>query len=220
MIRRSLLALFSSALVLVPAIAAAADAPPAKPNAAESAFVSKIAADLNDRFPSPEAARKAGFIRFTDEDDTGAISYANRVWTSSDAAHPSQLWYDVKGRLLGADYSVPYDAAKPPSLFGVEPTRWQKFSAHVHYGLVGPDGSTVYGATGAKAMAKAGSSVDHPTADALVAAGIAKKASDVRFVFAFPSIWDLTVWVLPNPDGAFADKNPDVKPQAAKAMPM
>jgi hypothetical protein len=34
----------------------------------------------------------------------------------------------------------------------------------------------------------------------------------VRFVFTFPDIWDLSVWVLPNPKGAFADKNPDVIP--------
>jgi hypothetical protein len=27
-----------------------------------------------------------------------------------------------------------------------------------------------------------------------------------------PSIWDLIVWVNPNPNGAFADKNPLVKP--------
>ena len=46
----------------------------------------------------------------------------------------------------------------------------------------------------------------------LVAAGIAKSESDVKFVFEFPAIWDLTVWVLPNPSGAFADKNPNVKP--------
>jgi hypothetical protein len=27
-----------------------------------------------------------------------------------------------------------------------------------------------------------------------------------------PSIWDLIVWVKPNPSGAFAEKNPLVKP--------
>ena len=213
-------ALLASALALSPVFVSAADQMSGKPTAAESPFVAKISEDLNARFPTPETAIKAGFIRFTDEDDTGAISYANREWTSSDPAHPSQLWYDVRGRLVGADYSVPYDAAKPPVLFGLDPSRWQHFGAHVHYGLIGPNGSTTYGATGAEAMAKAGSSVDHPTADALVAAGLAKKPGDVRFVFGFPAIWDVSVWVLANPDGAFAEKNPNLKPQQAKPMAM
>ncbi|MBD5655013.1 MAG: hypothetical protein IAI50_07495 [Candidatus Eremiobacteraeota bacterium] len=216
--RRTCIALVTSALTFFPVLAAAADTGTGMPKASEAAFVAKLS-DLNARFPTPDAARKAGYIRFTDEDDTGAISYANRVWTSVDAAHPSQLWYDAKGRLIGADYSVPYDAAKP-TLFNLDPSRWQRFGAHVHYGLVGPDGSTTYGATGAKMMTKVGSSVDHPTADALVAAGIAKKTSDVRFVFTFPAIWDVSVWVLPKPNGAFADKNPDVKPTNAKPMSM
>jgi len=212
--RRTAFALFACALWLAPAIAAADDEPKlsGKPLPTETAFVDKITQDLNARFPTPAAAEKAGYLRYGDEDETGAISYANREWTSADEAHPSQLWYDVKGRLLGADYSVPYDAAKRPALFGVDPLRWQKFGAHVHYGLVGPNGTTVYGATGAKTLAKVGGSIDHPTADNLVAAGLAKKASDVRFVFTFPAIWDLEVWVIPNPDGAFAEKNPDVKP--------
>jgi hypothetical protein len=184
-----------------------------QPTAAELPFVQAVTADLNARFPNPDAARKAGYLRYTDEDETGAISYANRQWTSGDAQHPSQLWYDIKGRLLGADFSVlQADSLMPPHLFGVDPRRWQKFGAHVHYGLRGPNGTTVYGATGAKAMAKVSGSVAHPDASALVAAGIAKSVKEVRFVFPFPAIWDLTIWVLPNRDGAFAEANPEVKP--------
>ncbi len=214
--RRTAVALLTSALITFPTLAGAADLS-GKPTAAEAPFVAAISRDLNARFATAAAAMRAGYMRYTNEDDTGAISYANREWTSKDPQHPSQLWYDVKGRLLGADYSVPIaDSPQPPQLFGVDPARWQKFGAHVHYGLVGPDGATIYGAVGAKAMAKGGATVDHPTADALVTAGVAKKRSDVRFVFPFPAVWDLTVWVLPNPDGAFADKNPDVKPQNPK----
>jgi hypothetical protein len=36
--------------------------------------------------------------------------------------------------------------------------------------------------------------------------------NDVPVIFLFPTIWDLIVWVKPNPAGAFADKNPDVTP--------
>lgn len=193
-----------------------------QPTATEAPFVQGIMADLSARFPTPEAARKGGYLRFTNEDETGAISYADRVWTSKDEHHPSQLWYDVKGRLLGADFSVlQVDSPEAPHLFGVDPRRWQKFGAHVHYGLAGPNGTVVYGAIGAKGMLAAGGSVEHPASAALVAAGVAKSTKDVRFLFTFPAIWDLSVWVLPNKDGAFADANPDVKPSAKSgSMPM
>jgi len=209
MIRRTALVLGAS-LVLAP-MRASAETLSGQPTAAEAHFVRKIAADLGERFPTPEAARKAGYIRYTDEDDSGAISYANRRWTSADPEHPSQLWFDAKNRLIGADYSVAGETPKPPERFGVEPARWQKFPAHVHYGLAGPSGVS-YGGAGEKTLAKGGATVAAPTKAALVAAGVAKKTADVRFVFTFPALWDLAVWVIPNPSGAFAEKNPDVKP--------
>lgn len=208
--RRIVLAL--AAVVLIsPTLARAAEKAVPTPDPAEAEFVTKIAADLGTRFPTPEAARKAGYLRYTDEDETGAISYTNKKWTSADAEHPSQLWFDVKNRLIGADYSVPMTGTKPPELFGLKPERWQKFPAHVHYGLATAEGTT-YGGAGEKTMAKGGGSVEHPTARALVAAGVAKKLADVRFVFEFPAIWDVPVWIVPNPHGAFAEANPDVKP--------
>jgi hypothetical protein len=218
--RQTLLgALLAGALLAAPAAARADTALTGQPTAAEQPFVTQATADLKARYPTAADAVKGGYIRYTDEDETGAISYANRVWTSADSAHPSQLWYDVKGKLLGADYSVPLTEAAP-TLWGVDPSRWQTFHAHVHYGLRGPAGMTTYGATGAQGMAKGGGTVDHPTAQALVGAGIAKRASDVKFVFAFPAIWDLQLWVVPNPMGAFAESNPNVKPAHGKAMNM
>ena len=194
-------------------------APSGQPTAAEQPFVSKATAELQAKYPTAQDAVKAGYIRYTDEDDTGAISYANREWTSADVEHPSQLWYDTTGKLLGADYSVPLTAERP-KLFGVDPARWQTFEAHVHYGLAGPGGKTVYGGVGAKTMAKGGGTVAHPTAAALVAAGIAKSAGEVTFVFTFPAIWDLSIWLVPNPKGAFADANPSVKPVHPAGMSM
>ncbi len=211
--RRTSLVLLAGAFALAPSFALAADAPSAAPSAAEAAFVGRISADLGKRFPTTADAVRAGFVRFTDEDEDGAISYANREWTSADSAHPSQLWYDAHGRLIGADYSVRYDATNRPKLFGVDPARWQAFEqAHVHYVLAGPGGEMKYGGIGHKKIIAAGGNVDHPTPDALVAAGIAKNASDVRLVFTFPAIWDLPVWVIPNSAGAFAEKNPDMTP--------
>jgi hypothetical protein len=216
-VRKFTLLALGALLFLPPA--ALADDLSGKPTAAEAPFVAKISKDLAARFPTTDAAVKAGYLRFTDEDDTGAISYANREWSSADAEHPSQLWYDVKGRLLGADYSEP-QAAGPPHLFGVDPSRWQTFGLHVHYGLAGPGGTTIFGATSPKKMAAIGANAEKPTPADLVKLGVAKSVSDVRFVFTFPAIYDLSVWVLPNPSGAFADKNPDVKPQNAKSMDM
>jgi hypothetical protein len=216
MYRRSALCLLAAVFALG-ASAQAADQPSPKPSAAEAAFVSAMAADLNARFPTPEAARQAGYLRYTDEDDTGAISYANREWTSSDPRRPSQLWYDVKGRLLGADFSVlQADSPQAPHLWGVDPSRWGKLRLHVHYGLAGADGDIYHGTSPAKYAAGGGDPL-HPDAAGLVKAGLAKSVDDVRYVFAFPAIWDLTVWVLPNPDGAFADKNPDVTPSKPPA---
>ncbi len=219
--RRIAFALVAATFAL-PLAARAADPVAAVPTTspAERAFVEKVSADLSARFPTPEAARKAGYFRYTDEDDTGAISYANKAWTSKDPEHPSQLWFDAKNRLIGADFSVPLTDSKPADLFGLQPDRWQKFTAHVHYALKSGAGTT-YGGAGEKTMTKGGGSVAHPTARALVAAGVAKSVSDVRFVFTFPAIWDTSVWLVPNPDGAFAEKNPDVKPvNPPKAMKM
>jgi hypothetical protein len=222
-------AVFTFALVVLcgsaaqsqsPAPATAAPATPApSPDASEARFVSAIRADLMARFPNPAAAEKAGYLRYTNEDSTGAISYANRQWTSNDARHPSQLWYSVSGKLLGADYSVPYSST-PPNLWGIEPIRWDRFGMHIHYGLAGKDGTITYGATSPKKYAAAGGDPQHPDAAGLVKAGIAQTADQVKFVFIFPQIWDMTVWVLPNPSGAFADMNPNVTPSSGAKMQM
>ena len=182
------------------------------PSAAEAPFVRAATSYIASHFPTTRAAEKAGFVRYTNEDDTGAVSYANRQWTSADVAHPSQLWYDVHGRLLGADYSVPQTDETAPHLFGIDAARWGVFHNHVHYGLVGPNGTVTYGAVGANKITAAGGDPANPTPADLVKAGVAKSPDEVAFVFDFPAIWDLALWVIPNPDGAFADKNPDVKP--------
>jgi hypothetical protein len=187
-----------------------------QPQGAEVAFVRAMQSDLGVRFATVRAAERAGYFRYTNEDDTGAISYANLHWHSSDPEHPSQLWYDVHGNLLGADFSVPRGAStQPPQLFGVSAQRWVRFRAHVHYVLVAPDAVATYGATSIKKFTAAGGNVRSPGPQTLVTMGIAKRAGDVAHVFVFPAIWDLIVWIKPNPNGAFADKNPAVIPSAA-----
>ena len=187
-----------------------------QPAASELAFVQSIQKDLNHRFSTIAAAERAGYFRYTNEDNTGAISYANLQWTSADPSHPSQLWYDVHGNLLGADFSVPYSASRP-NLWGVNPARWLGFRGpHVHYILKKSDGTLQYGlAVRGKAFSAAGGNFADPQASTLVKMGAVKNAQSVYKVFTFPAIWDLMVWAKQNPDGAFAEANPLVHPSAS-----
>ncbi len=183
--------------------------------AAEKGFVATMAADLMARYPTAADAEKAGYVRYTSEDDTGAISYANLQWQSSDAAHPSQLWYDKNGLLLGADYSVLVSSsAARPQLWGVNPGRWVEFDGHVHWVTRDPaTGKVTYdGWAWDKAFAAAGGNPQHPTAATVAAMHKVSNADQVTTIFHFPAIWDLIVWVKPNPNGAFAWKNPTVTP--------
>jgi hypothetical protein len=185
------------------------------PTVGEAAFITSIQKDLTARFPTPQAAESAGYFRYGNEDSSGAISYANLKWQSTNPQTPSQLWYDVNGNLIGADFSVlQSNSPAPPSMWGVDYRRWVSFREHVHYILAGPNGTETYGATSAKKFAAAGGNVDDPKAATLVKMGLVKDASVVKRVFLFPSIWDLIVWVKTNPNGAFAMKNPLVVPSA------
>lgn len=190
------------------------------PQGTEVAFVASIQKDLNGRFPTPADAVKAGYFRYTNEDEDGAISYANLHWQSSNPQSPSQLWYDVKGNLLGADFSVLQSTSPaPPSIWGVNYRRWTSFREHIHYVLAGPNGTEIYGAMKAKSFQDAGGNADDPQPETLVKMGKAASVADVKHVFLFPSVWDLIVWVKQNPNGAFADTNPLVIPSANAEKP-
>lgn len=228
MMRRRTTLLLACAVALAP-LAAAAQMPMSSPSAvpaptaapapsaAEAIFLARIMKNLPRLYPNPQAATSAGWIRYSREDRTGAISYVNtKYWDTTDPDHPAQLWYDVNGRLLGADFSIPQaeSAAGPPNRFGIDPSRWFKLNAHVHYVQRNANGTIGYGkATSATRYAQANNGdYSHPTAAGLVAAGVVTDAATVPFVFLYPSIYDVTVWVVPNPLGRFADKNPAVTP--------
>jgi hypothetical protein len=209
------------ALLLSPLSArAAAPATPAPaPSASERTFLATIMRELPKRYPTPQAAAKAGYFRYGNEDSTGAISYVNdgRYWNVTDPLHPSQLWYDVRGRLLGADYSVLQSnvpAGGKPTTLGIDPKRFSKNGAHVHYVTCTPAGACTYGksVTRQRYAKYNGGDYRHPTAAGLVKAGAVKDAASVRHVFLYQGIWDVSVWVVPNPLGQFAETNPTVKP--------
>jgi hypothetical protein len=201
----------------VPAVALADQQPnyQGPTSASEQAFVTAIAADLMARFPTVADAEKAGYVRYTSEDDSGAISYANLQWQSADIRHPSQLWYDKNGRLLGADFSVLVSTSPDrPQMWGINPGRWYEFDGHVHWVTKNPTtGAVTYdGWAPDKKFAQAGGDPEHPSGSTLVAMNVVPNAGDVVTIFHFPAIWDLIVWVKPNPSGAFAWKNPTVTP--------
>ena len=185
-------------------------------SASEASFVKAIQADLNKRFPTAADAEKAGYVRYTGEDDTGAISYADMHWQSADPRNPSQLWYDVNGNLLGADFSILQTGDARPTVWGINPGRWYQFDGHVHWVTKDPaTGALTYDlwAPNAKFVA-AGGDASNPTAATLVKMGKVKDPATVATIFEFPALWDLIVWVKPNPSGAFAEKNPSVTPSA------
>ena len=212
----------------------AASGAPAKiapvPTPAEQPFIAKLQQDIPARYASVATARRAGYFQYTREDDTGAISYVDlAVWNSIDLDVPNQLWYDVNGRLLGVDYTVleAQSPAAPSALFGyaIDPSRWIHRNAHMHWGYTAADGSLKLGAMPVAKFTAAGGQPNERQADlavnktALVATGLPGLTTpdQVRFVFLHPAMWDLVVWVLPNPDGAFADANPNVKPSQPKS---
>lgn len=183
------------------------------PNRGEAKFVAAVSADLRKRFPSTQSAIDAGYFRYTAEDDAGIITFTNLRWFADDPKHPTQLWYDAKGRLIGTDFTMPvWDRAKRPAVWGLQPDRWVHFIAHVHYVVRGADGQERYGSLFNDVFEKNGGDPAHPAARPLVRAGIVKSAGDVRHVFLLPEIWITSFWVIPNPRGAFADANPNVTP--------
>ncbi len=171
----------------------------------EVQFVASVTHDLMARYPHASDAVAAGYVRYTSPDDTGAISYANRQW-ASDQTHPSQLWYDQDGNLMGADFSVLRPNQEPrPQLWGINPGRWYEFNGHVHYivKVPGSDKSLYDQWIWNKDFVQAGGDISKPSAQTVVKIGKVPSADYVTTIFEFPTIWDLVVWVKPHAAGAF-----------------
>ena len=203
----------SLALIGATIATAVAQALSGQPTDSEAAFVASIQSDFQARFPTAADAEKAGYFRFTNVDKSGAISYADLKWQSIDQRHPSQLWYSPDGHLLGADYSVlKSNSPERPTIWGIDPQRWIPLPAHVHYITVGDNGNLSYGHyVLAEKFAAAGGDPDNPQPETLVKLGAVKSASAVKKIFFFPALWDVQVWVIKNPNGAFAALNPLVQ---------
>ncbi len=113
-----------------------------------------------------------------------------------------RLWYDKNGNLLGADFSVLRPNNEPrPQQWGIDPGRWVELNGHVHYVTKDASGDPKYDQwVWNQQWVAAGGSLTSPSADTLVKLGRVKSAGDVVTVFEFPTIWDLTVWLVPHPN--------------------
>ena len=176
---------------------------------AEAAFVERVAKSLLARYPTAADAEKAGYIRSTGIEEDGTAVFFNRDFTHIDELHPNFLWYDRHDNLVGLDYEYPQSAypKAPVSLFPVGAGRWTVVHEHVHFGYRVGGGAIV--PRGARAYPNLRS--DPITAAALQADHLLPTGATLVWAYHHPACWDLGFWLIPNPNGAFAELNPDVK---------
>ena len=199
-----------SVLVLVLFAQAVSLAKTPQPSAAEQQFVSTTSAKLQAGYPNTAVAKANGYTMLEgtiDSDNT--YNFTNRDFANVTPDRPNFLWYDRKGHLAGVDYEVPKSTfpSPPHAMFPVQTSRWVTINEHVHYAYT-VNGRTKYGATRATPALRS----ENITLAMLRAAG-AKIPADAKLTWAMyhPTVWDLAMWVVPNPSGAFADLNPNVK---------
>ena len=181
---------------------------PPKPTATEAAFVARVAQTLTASYPTRAAAERSGYMALSTKIGAdGTYDLTNMDFAHVSLAHPNFLWYDRSGRLVGTDYELPTKQyPKPPALFPVASTRWSRIHEHVHFAYE-LGGKVVL----AGARAKPNLRTAHPSAAALRADGDLPKGATLRWAMYHPEAWDLAIWTVANPNGAFADLNPLVK---------
>jgi hypothetical protein len=132
MMWKAMCVLSCAAVCLLPVAGAADEAPTYQgpQNAAETAFVRSIQGDLMNRFATAHDAERAGYVRYTNEDDTGAISYANQQWQSTDIRHPEPALVRCAWEATGRRLSVLKTSNARPHRWGINPGRWYEFEGH------------------------------------------------------------------------------------------
>lgn len=201
-----ILAAVLSAITIAPAPVKAAAM-----TAAEKTFVSDTSQRLQSEYPNTAAAKSKGFVLLYDSiDPDNTYNWTNMNFNDVTPDRPNFLWYDRRGQLAGVDYEVPkshYPTKPQLAAFPVLASRWTPIAEHVHYAY-SVNGATKYGATHASPDMRTGK-----IALEMLRAHGAKIPSNAKLVWAMyhPAVWDLAMWVVPNPHGAFADLNPNVK---------
>lgn len=182
-----------------------------QPTTAEQQFVSTTSAKLQSAYPSTLVAKAKGYTMLEGSiDSDNTYNFTNRDFTNVTPDRPNFLWYDRKGHLAGVDYEMPKSKfPSPPQLaaFPVQASRWVTIPEHVHYAYTA-DGKTVYGVVRATPALR----TNDITLE-MLRANKAKIPADAKLAWAMyhPAVWDLAMWTVPNPNGAFADLNPNVK---------
>jgi hypothetical protein len=177
----------------------------------EKAFVTSASSSLGQRYPTAATAKSGGYSPLEgamDSDKT--YNWTDFTFTDVTPDHPNFLWYDRNGNLVGVDWELPksqYPAAPHLAAYPVQAARWVTIPEHVHFAYTS-GGKTSYGVAKASAALRQ----SHITLQQLRASG-AKLPADATLVWAMyhPAVWDLAMWVVPNPNGPFAEMNPNVK---------
>ncbi len=189
----------------------ATSTPPPTPNPAEAGFIADVTKVLQERYPTTGAAQAAGYFQMTRLEDDGTVIWFNGKWDDEVGKYdPNFLWYDKNGKLVGLDYQYRVSAyVKPPGpgSYSVMASRWTTIDAHIHFAYKLPDGTVKR--RGAELLP--GETGD-PTAAELTAAKLLPAKATLLWAHYHPKSWDLGFWLVPNPNGAFADLNPLVKP--------
>ncbi len=188
----------------------ATPAPQPPPNTAESAFIHSVSTGLFAAYPTVKQAEAAGYTRMTKLESDHTFVYATMTYSNIDRLHPNFLWYDRNGKLVGLDYEYPkstWPSFPGTSVYPVLASRWVTIPQHMHYaysiggGLVQPHGYRALPNLQGRVI----------TAAELTEDGLLPKGAKLAWAHFHPTCWDLGFWLVPNPNGAFADLDPDVK---------
>ena len=189
----------------------ASSTPAPTPNPTEAAFISQVTTTLQQRYPTTVQAQAAGYYQMTKMETDGTVIWFNDSWGKGvSKGAPNFLWFDKQGKLVGLDYQYAVsDYPKPPGadVYPVTADRWTTIDAHMHFAYKLANGTVVR--RGAEALK--GQTGD-PTAAQLTAAKLLPAGATLLWAHYHPKSWDLGFWLVPNPNGAFADLNPLVKP--------
>jgi hypothetical protein len=193
------------------AMPSAKSTPAPTPDPAEAAFIADVTKTLQAKYPTSTQATAGGYYQMTRLEDDGTSIWFNDKWGASVSKYaPNFLWFDKNGKLVGLDYQYTVSTnPKPPStgVYPVKSIRWSTIDAHMHFAYKLPDGKIKRRG----AMLLKGETAD-PTAAQLTAAKLLPPKSTLLWAHYHPKAWDLGFWLVPNPNGAFADLNPLVKP--------
>ncbi len=181
-----------------------------KPNDTELTFISGVQQKLLAKYPNASDALKAGFIQMTGIGDDGTAIYFNRRFDGIDSVHPNFLWYDRNAKLVGLDYEYPVAKSPSPpstSAYPVLPRRWTTVATHVHFAYRIGDGPVQR--KGARVRPNlTGETI---TAQQLREDKLLPNHATLLWAYYHPKCWDLGFWLVPNPNGAFAELDPLIR---------